>query len=309
MTLKMIAKTVEVSFPTVQGQFLSEAQKGQTPLSLRERRHFAVQVCNSGTGLFAGCCLSSYPRFIILREMNFMAYGLWDLFVTTPEYHSAAPSNDDFTCLHTALVPHRDAADSRQWKQWTFVGTCRTWILGMDMEATIGEFLGRNSVTSNAFHWHLDVYIDSIEDDSYDCVSHALWNRFDKHLLATKRGVVESPIQTRTVYATQERGIKPCVPFKEVWHDGGVFDNAKASGRGKGKLTLNILVEKLVGGLSAEPKRTIPPSHADAADVPLPTRAANAACFEDVTNRAYAGEDKASQCNTTGQTRAGPEVV
>jgi hypothetical protein len=179
------------------------------PPLLRSKRYFAVQVScqpiqydtssdkvndsnnenDSDNGriqrTFHGCCGAEFTRMIILREMNFVVCSdLWDLYVMSNQnYNWDASLSSVYKCLHMALVPHSDHVivdECRKWKSWTYVRTCHACMLRMDLEAAIRQHLREHdtmsknrAATSASFHWHIDVYMDSIFDESYKCVSAA----------------------------------------------------------------------------------------------------------------------------------------
>lgn len=187
MPLKMIVRTMDHCFPIVQGQFLAEERKKHTPPALHQRRFVPVQVSNS-PGMFNGCCCHPFfHRLVILREMSFVTYHRcqWDLYVISCQYEDATSVQDGYTCLHMALIPQQDCntiAECRGWKTWVFLGPCQACMLGMELEVLIGKHFGRwGNKASRSFHWHLDVFMDYLEDESYCCVSKAIVNNSGVH--------------------------------------------------------------------------------------------------------------------------------
>lgn len=133
---------------------------------------------------FLGCCGAEFSRMILLREMNFVVCNdLWDLYVMSYQnYHWDSALPTVYKCLHMALVPHSEKAiveECRKWESWTFLRTCNACMLRMDLESAIRKYLRsdnssapvNNVGTSVSFHWHVDVFMDSVTDESHKIIS------------------------------------------------------------------------------------------------------------------------------------------
>jgi hypothetical protein len=91
------------------------------------------------------------------------------------------------TCLQMALVPWTNgdvAEECRNWDTWMYIGTCRAFMLRIDLETAIQNYLRHHHCdtasaivnaetlsTSPSVHWHINVYMDSIIDERHLCVS------------------------------------------------------------------------------------------------------------------------------------------
>jgi hypothetical protein len=191
MPLKLVVRTSDSSYPEVMGKLHSDVEQKRwnelffVPPSLRTKRYFAVQV-SSTCGYqqtFHGCCGAEFARMILLREMNFVACSdLWGLYVMShQDYNWDASLSSVYRCLHMALVPFSDQSivdDCRKWNSWTYIGTCRSVVIRMDLESCIRQYLRKHDTkgmnqfsTSPTVHWHVDAYMDSIIDESYKCDS------------------------------------------------------------------------------------------------------------------------------------------
>jgi hypothetical protein len=195
MPLKLIVRTSDHSFPLLKGQLLTPEQKLNTPIALHDQRVFSnVQIlCNdSNDHNVAGCCrYNAKKRILWLREMNFLSIvDLWELYSTSNRFWSATQEHDGLTCLHLVLIPTAisNKAQCRDWNAWTFLGICRASVLTLDLEAMVAKHL-KSSVqlkTTPTFHWHVDVFMESIVDETQTCASQALWEACGPTLGALK---------------------------------------------------------------------------------------------------------------------------
>lgn len=195
MPIKLIVRTSDHSFPLLKGQLLTPEQRLNTPIALHDQRVFSnVQIlCNdSNNHNVAGCCrYNAKKRIVWLREMNFLSIGdLWELYSLSTRFWSATQERDGLTCLHLVLIPTAisNKAQCRDWSTWTFLGICRASVLTLDLEAMVAKHL-KSSVqlkTTPTFHWHVDVFMESIVDETQTCASQALWEACGPTLCAIK---------------------------------------------------------------------------------------------------------------------------
>jgi hypothetical protein len=159
---------------------------------------------------FCGCCDREKSRMILLREKNFVACcAQWDLYVVLHDKYHHHQQQQNYPCstksietvpyqlLSMALVPWSyqvEQQECRQWPWWTFVGTCYASTIRLDMEAVLSFYFHKNdpyrhynitsenyntchyhpyveTKTSSSYHWHVEVYMDQIVDESYLCIS------------------------------------------------------------------------------------------------------------------------------------------
>jgi hypothetical protein len=216
MPLKFLIRTSDMSYPIIHGQYHHHGDQKHVPTSLLQHRYFTIQVNsdngrNSSIGIssndFYGCCDHEHNRIILVREMNFVHYcSDWDLYVTaertTTTTTTTTNHNPSYHLLPLILVPytlHRN--ECQEFKNWTYIGTCRASAIRLDVEAFVLKHLqslnnhpvldpqrysypiGRTTfqntdiyniqtaTTSSNYHWHIDVYMDSMIDESYASVS------------------------------------------------------------------------------------------------------------------------------------------
>ena len=229
------------------------------PPSIQNQRYFDVQVCcnsiNHGGNsdnvddsnsendcdkgfhqrFFHGCCGAEFPRLILLREMNFVVYSeFWDLYVLSYQAYNWDDScSSIYRCLHMALIPyshHATIEECRNWKLWTHIGKLRACVLRMDFEASVLQYLSHHdkadmnqAMTSASFHWHVDVFMDSIIDESYKCVSISTATPFVEQFPQSISHNTESlsgsksQVNSATTNILQESGIHTIEIKEESW--------------------------------------------------------------------------------------------
>jgi hypothetical protein len=174
---------------------MTPEQKLNTPIALHDQRVFSnVQIlCNdSNDHNVTGCCrYYDKKRIVWLREMNFLSIGqFWELYAISHRFWSATQERDGLTCLHLVLIPAAisSKAQCRDWNAWTFLGICRASLLTLDLEAMVAKYLNLSVQlkTTPTFHWHVDVFMESIVDETQTCASQALWEACGPTLGAIK---------------------------------------------------------------------------------------------------------------------------
>lgn len=206
MPLKFLIRTSDLSYPIIQGRFHTPDHQTNVPTALLQHRYFAIQVSNdsSNNSEYYGCCDCEHIRIILVREMNFVHYcSDWDLYVASSA-STILNIQPSVLVLPLILVPSTlHTNECREFKDWTFIGTCRASVIRLDVEAFVTKHLKRLradprpqipsrqiypvefstfpttnicdatqiTTTSSMFHWHLNVYMDMMIDESYTSVS------------------------------------------------------------------------------------------------------------------------------------------
>ena len=160
---------------------------------------------------FYGCCDFEHTRIILVREMNFVHYcSDWDLYLAVPQQPTTTTTTTNhnnqqsFHLLQLILVPyalHRN--ECQEFTAWKHIGTCRASAIRLDVESYVLQHLKslshnqqqqlnpqrytypvehttfqvtdtyriETATTSSAYHWHIDLYMDSLVDESYASAS------------------------------------------------------------------------------------------------------------------------------------------
>jgi hypothetical protein len=211
MPLIFLIRTADMSYPILQGQCHTQDHHTNVPTSLLQHRYFPIQVSNhhiNNNGEYYGCCNYEHTRIILVREMNFVHYCPdWDLYVVSP---TSNRHTSPVRVLQLILVPYTlHKNECREFKDWTYIGSCRASAIRLDVEACVLMHLkslnnyhhshhhnnhpplqpfrysypvgystfppsitcNNEATTSSTYHWHLNAYMDMMVDESYTSVS------------------------------------------------------------------------------------------------------------------------------------------